>query len=145
MDDRVAEAVKALKKQIHYRPKFGIILGSGHGHLANEILEPERVKYSDIPNFPTASVVGHLGEVIVGKFSGTGLFTLAGRVHYHEGYAMDQVVFPIRVMAGFGVTTVIVTNAAGAINESYNPGDIITITDHINMMGKIRLGALDIL
>ena len=135
MNGKIAEAVTALKRHIHFTPKIGIILGSGLGGLADEIQEAVRVRFADIPNFPVSSVDGHRGEVVSGYLCGAGLFALSGRVHYYEGYSMQQVVFPIRVMAAFDVKTVIVASAAGAVNESYKPGDIVAISDHINLMG----------
>jgi purine-nucleoside phosphorylase len=135
MDEKVVEAVTALKRHIHYQPKIGIILGSGLGGLADEIQEAVRVRFADIPNFAISSVDGHRGEVVSGYLCGASLFALSGRVHYYEGYSMQQVVFPIQVMAAFDVKTVIVANAVGAVNESYKPGDIVAISDHINLMG----------
>ncbi len=135
MNEKIAEAVSALKRHIHFQPKIGIILGSGLDGLADEIQEAVRVRFADIPNFPVSSVEGHRGEVVSGHLCGASLFALSGRVHYYEGYSMQQVVFPIRVMAAFDVKTVIVANAVGAVNESYKPGEIVAISDHINLMG----------
>ena len=135
MNEKLVEAVAALKHHIHQQPKIGIILGSGLDGFADEIEDAVRIRFGDIPNFPTSSVAGHRGEIVCGTLSGAGLFILSGRVHYYEGYSMQQVVFPIRVMAAFGINTVVVTNAVGAINESFAPGDIVAISDHINLMG----------
>ena len=135
MNAKIAEAVTVLKRHIPFQPKIGIILGSGLDGLADEIQEAVRVRFADIPNFPVSSVDGHRGEVVSGHLGGASLFALSGRVHYYEGYAMQQVAFPIRVMAAFGVKTVIVASAVGAVNESYRLGDIVAISDHINLMG----------
>ncbi len=135
MNEKVAEAVSALNRRIDHQPKIGIVLGSGLGGPADEIKDAVKVRFDDIPNFPVSSVDGHRGEVVLGRLCGASLFALSGRVHYYEGYSMQQVVFPIRVMAAFDVKTVIVAGAVGAINESYKPGDIVTISDHINLMG----------
>ncbi len=135
MNAELLEAVTALKHHIHHQPRIGIILGSGLGGFADEIEDAVRIRFEDIPNFPTSSVNGHRGEVVSGYLSGAGLFILSGRVHYYEGYSMQQVVFPIRVIAAFDINTVIVANAVGAINESFTPGDIVAISDHINLMG----------
>jgi len=135
MNAKIAEAATVLKRHIHFQPKIGIILGSGLDALADEIEEAVRVRFADVPHFPVSSVEGHRGEVVAGRLCGAGLFALSGRVHYYEGYAMQQVVFPIRVMAAFGVKTVIVASAVGAVNESYRPGDIVAISDHINLIG----------
>jgi purine-nucleoside phosphorylase len=134
MNKKVIEAVTALKHQVHYQPNIGIILGSGLGGLTDDIQESISVRYEDIPNFPVSSVYGHRGEVICGYLDDVCLLALSGRVHYYEGYTMQQVVFPIRVMAEFGVKTVIIANSVGAVNESFNPGDIVAIGDHINLM-----------
>jgi purine-nucleoside phosphorylase len=135
MREKVIEAVTLLKRHVHYQPKIGIVLGSGLGGLADDIQKAVSVRFEDIPNFPVSSVDGHRGEVICGYLCDVGLFALSGRVHYYEGYAMQQVVFPIRVMAEFGVKTVIIANSVGAVNESFNLGDIVAIGDHINLMG----------
>lgn len=143
MNDKVAEAVTALKHRVHYQPDIGIILGSGLGGLADDIQNSVSVRYEDIPNFPISSVYGHRGEVICGYLEDACLLALSGRVHYYEGYAMEQVVFPIRVMAEIGVKIAIVANSVGAVNESFNPGDIVAISDHINLMGDNPLRGFD--
>lgn len=129
------EALSALKPHMGAPPQIGIILGSGLGGLVVEIENSVSVRFEEIPNFPVSSVDGHRGEVLFGNLCGVSLFALSGRVHYYEGYTMQQVVFPIRVMAAFDIKTVIVTNSAGAVNASYKPGDIVAIRDHINLMG----------
>ena len=135
MNKKVSEAFTALKHHIDEPPQIGIILGSGLGGLVDEIENSVSVRFEDIPHFPVSSVDGHRGEVLCGILCGASLLALSGRVHYYEGYAMQQVVFPIRVMAAFDVKTVIVTNSVGAINADYKPGDIVAIRDHINLMG----------
>ena len=135
MNKKVIEAFTALKHHIDEPPQIGIILGSGLGGLVDEIENSVSVRFEDIPHFPVSSVDGHRGEVLCGSLCGASLLALCGRVHYYEGYAMQQVVFPIRVMAAFDVKTVIVTNSVGAINAAYKPGDIVAIRDHINLMG----------
>jgi len=145
MNAEVAEAVTALKHHIHHQPKIGIILGSGLAGFADEIEDAVRIRFDDIPDFPTSSVAGHRGEIVCGCLCGADLFILSGRVHYYEGYSMQQVVFPIRVMAAFDINTVVITSAVGAINESLAPGDIVAISDHINLMGDNPLiGSNDI-
>ena len=134
MNDKVIEAVAKLKQQISDPPQIGIILGSGLGGLVDELDNSVAVRFEDIPHFPVSSVTGHHGEVLCGTLYGTSLLVLSGRVHYYEGYSMQQVAFPMRVMAALGVKTVIVTNAVGAINADFKPGDIVAIRDHINLM-----------
>ena len=135
MNEKIIEAVTTLKRYIPTQPKIGIILGSGLGGLVDEIENSVSVRFEDIPHFPVSSVEGHRGEVLCGTLCGASLFALSGRVHCYEGYPMQQVVFPIRVMAVLDVKTVIVTNSVGAINAAYQPGDIVAISDHINLMG----------
>jgi len=135
MNEKVIEALEVLKVHIDYQPKIGIILGSGLDGLAAEIQNSVRIKFEDIPDFPISSVDGHRGEVVCGDLCDVSLFALSGRVHYYEGYTMQQVAFPIQVMAAFGVKTIIVTNSVGAINKTYKPGDIVMISDHINLIG----------
>jgi purine-nucleoside phosphorylase len=135
MNEKVKEALSFLKHRADRQPQIGVILGSGLGGLVDQLESPVGIRYADIPHFPVSSVDGHRGEVLLGDLCGANLFALSGRVHYYEGYTMQQVVFPIQVMAALGIQTVIVTNSAGAINESYKPGEIVSIRDHINFMG----------
>ena len=128
-------AVEMINKKIHVYPKIGIILGSGLGKLVDEFEDPVSIRYEDIPSFPIPAVEGHKGELVAGSLAGESVLAFSGRVHYYEGYTMEEVCFPVRVMSGLGVETVIITNAAGAVNETYSPGDIIIIADHINLMG----------
>ena len=143
MNEKLIETVSTLKQLIHHQPKIGIILGSGLAGLAEEIKNPVRVRFEDLPNFPISSVDGHQGEVISGNLFDVSLFALSGRVHYYEGYSMQQVVFPIQGLAALGTNTVIITNAAGEVSESYKQGDIAVIRDHINFMGDNPLKDLN--
>ena len=136
MDKKVKEAVEVIKTRLTPDPRIGIILGSGLGPLIEELSETVHVPYKDIPHFPVSSVSGHKGEVVSGSLSGIDLLAYSGRVHYYEGYTMQEVVFPVQVMAGLGIETLIITNAAGAVNEAFSPGDIIAISDHINLTGS---------
>lgn len=128
-------AVDKIKKNIQVKPAIGIILGSGLGNLVDEFKDPVSISFGDIPNFPVATVEGHKGEVVAGSLAGVSVLVFSGRVHHYEGYTMQEVCFPVRVMSGIGVETLIITNAAGAVNETYSPGDIVIIADHINLMG----------
>lgn len=118
-----------------YKPEIGLILGSGLGSLADLIEEPEFYPYEELPNFPTSTVEGHAGRLVIGKLEGKTVVAMQGRFHYYEGYSMQEVTFPVRVMKLLGVETLIVTNAAGAVNTSYKPGDLMIISDHINLSG----------
>ncbi|MBW2515105.1 MAG: purine-nucleoside phosphorylase [Deltaproteobacteria bacterium] len=138
-NEQVLEAVAFLKQHFSVTPAVGIVMGSGLGELVEEMQHPTRIRYADIPHFPVSTVKGHAGEVVVGILSGKHIFALSGRVHYYEGHDMGTVVFPIKVMASFGVRCVVVTNAAGGINKNFLPGDIVVITDHMDLMRKIPL------
>ncbi|NQT27359.1 purine-nucleoside phosphorylase [candidate division KSB1 bacterium] len=115
--------------------RTAIILGSGLGALADELQSPRIVETAFIPHWPTSTVSGHKGRLIFGELDGTPLLVVQGRVHYYEGYQMDRVVFPVRVLAQLGIRNLIVTNAAGALNPEFSPGDLMIIEDHINLMG----------
>lgn len=126
------ETVKFLKKQYKETPTVGIVLGSGLGNFINEIAIEKEVPYEDIPNFPVSTVAGHKGKLIFGKLSGKNVVAMAGRFHFYEGYSAQDVVFPVRVMKLLGVETLLLSNAAGGVNTSYNVGDIMIIKDHIS-------------
>lgn len=115
--------------------EFGLILGSGLGELGDEITNPVVIPYEDIPNFPISTVVGHAGQLVYGELSGKKVLAMQGRFHYYEGNSMQAVTFPVRVMKALGAHSVIVTNAAGGVNTSFQPGDLMLITDQINFTG----------
>lgn len=117
-------------------PTVGLILGSGLGDLADQIENAVRIPYGEIPHFPVSTVEGHAGELVIGSLMGQTVVAMKGRVHYYEGYTMQQVSFPVRVMMALGVGTVIVTCASGGLNPSFEAGDLMLIVDHINMMGE---------
>lgn len=117
------------------RPSIGLILGSGLGAFADTLSDATSVPFGAIPHFPVSTAVGHKGALVLGTSRGTPVAVMAGRVHAYEGYPLQQVVFPVRVLARLGVRTLIVTNAAGAVNASYAPGELMLIRDHINLMG----------
>ncbi len=130
--DQTAEAVR---KQISILPKTGIILGSGLGELAEMVEQAAVLPVSEIPNWPVSTVMGHQGKLVIGKIGTQAVILLQGRVHFYEGYSMGQITLPIRVMKRLGVENLVVTNAAGAINPVFLPGDVMLITDHINIIG----------
>jgi purine-nucleoside phosphorylase len=138
----IDEATSFIRAKITQHPKIGIILGSGLGDLADSVESPEVIAFQDIPNWPRSSVVGHKGRLVIGELAGKCVLVMQGRVHYYEGYSMDQVTFPIRVMERLGMTHLIVTNAAGAINPAYKPGEVMMITDQINLIGMAGLNPL---
>jgi len=116
-------------------PALGVVLGSGLGAFADTITGAVRIPFREIPHFPTASASGHRGELVVGNLAGAPVAVMAGRVHYYEGWSLEDVVFPIRVLSRLGVRSVVLTNAAGGINAGFSPGDLMIIEDHINLMG----------
>jgi purine-nucleoside phosphorylase len=124
------------------RPLVGLILGSGLASLAAEVAQPVVIPYGDIPHFAPATVEGHPGELVLGRLQGCPVMMMSGRVHYYEGYPMSQVTFPIRVMWAMGIKYLVVTNAAGALDPSFRPGDLMLITDHIGLMNMVGLNPL---
>lgn len=134
-NDRINESINYLDSKLGIKPKIGIILGSGLGGLADAIKDPVRIDYEDIPNFPLSTVEGHAGRLVFGKLEGVDVVAMQGRFHYYEGYPIQDVVFPVRVMIGLGIENLIVTNAAGGVNKSFEPGDFMVIRDHINYAG----------
>lgn len=133
--ETVKQTVAYIAEKIQVQPKVGLILGSGLGVLADEIEQPIKIKYEEIPNFPESTVEGHAGQLVIGELQGLPVLAMQGRFHYYEGYGLDQVTFPIRVMKELGIEQLVVTNAAGGINPSFSPGDLMLITDHINNVG----------
>lgn len=131
----INKAVDYINEKVETKPVIGLILGSGLGVLADEINNKVVINYSDIPGFPTSTVAGHKGQLVFGELEGKQVVAMQGRFHYYEGYSMDLVTLPVRVMRGLGVETVIVTNAAGGVNETYQAGDLMMITDQINLFG----------
>ena len=129
------ESARFIARRTKHTPKVGITLGSGLDPLADEIAEADVIPYAELPNFPVSTVQGHVGSLVIGKLGGQVVVVMRGRAHYYEGYTMQQVTLPVRVMRELGVETLIVTNAAGGINASFRSGDLMLITDHINLVG----------
>ncbi len=117
-------------------PRVGIVLGSGLAAFADAIENAIRIPYADIPHFPRPTVEGHKGELMLGTVAGVPVAVMSGRVHFYEGYGDHQVVYPVRVLGRLGVATIVLTNAAGAINRSYRPGDFMVLNDHLNLTGR---------
>jgi purine-nucleoside phosphorylase len=132
MLEKIKETAAFLKERMHTSPETAIILGTGLGNLANEITEKYEIKYQDIPNFPVSTVEGHSGKLIFGKLGNKDIMAMQGRFHYYEGYSMKEVTFPVRVMKELGIKTLFVSNASGGTNASFEIGDLMIITDHIN-------------
>ena len=137
---KIKESSEFLKKKISIKPKFGIILGTGLGKLANEISISEEFKYENIPHFPKSTVEGHSGKLIFGKICGVDIVAMQGRFHYYEGYSLDKITLPIRVMKMLGIEKLIVSNASGGVNPKFEIGDIMILTDHINLIPNPLIG-----
>lgn len=134
MDIRIVdESLSYIKNYINEKIDIGVILGSGLGDLADKIQNKIIIKYEDIPNLPKSTVKGHKGQFVIGDFMGKRVIMMQGRFHYYEGYSMDRITLPVYIMKGLGVSSLIVTNAAGGVNTSFNPGDLMIIKDSINM------------
>jgi purine-nucleoside phosphorylase len=135
MNARIQEARAAIRSRIAVLPQVGLILGSGLGAYADTFEERIVIPFHKIPHFPKSQVVGHSGNFVLGRAEGVPVAALQGRVHLYQGYTMPEVVFPARVLGSLGIHSLIVTNAAGGINTDFRPGDLMLITDHINLMG----------
>lgn len=134
--DELSEAKDFIKSEIdEFIPKIGLILGSGLGFFADNLESSVRISYGAIPGFPVSTVSGHEGKLVFGSLHQKSIVAMQGRIHYYEGYTMKQVIYPVRLMKKLGVKTLIVTNAAGGVNQDFKPGDLMLITDHINFMG----------
>jgi purine-nucleoside phosphorylase len=133
MWEEVKKTSAYLENRLSIRPKIAIILGTGLGELAQEIEIAAEFPYSDIPGFKASTVDGHSGRLLFGTLAGVPVMAMQGRFHYYEGYSMNEVTFPIRVMKQLGIKTLMVSNAAGGLNPDFVPGDIMLITDHINL------------
>jgi purine-nucleoside phosphorylase len=134
MYEKIKETAKFLKELGIFEPEFGIILGTGLGGVAELIEVEKKMPYHDIPNFPVSTVSGHTGTLIYGKLSGKQVVAMQGRFHYYEGWSINEVAFPVRVMKLLGVKKLLVSNASGGVNPEFEVGDIMIIKDHINFM-----------
>lgn len=132
---QIIEAAEGIRLFTNKRPTIGLILGSGLGSLADEIENADIIPVDQIPHWPASTAPGHIGRIVIGSFEGKTVIALQGRVHFYEGYSMQQITLPVRVMHALGMETLIVTNAAGGMNPGYRPGDLMLISNHINMPG----------
>lgn len=131
----VNEAVEFIRSKTSSQPTIGIILGTGLGGLIRDIDVQTTIEYGDIPHFPVSTVESHHGRLIFGTLSGKSVMCMQGRFHYYEGYTMQEITFPVRVMKALGIETLIVSNACGSVNPYFRKGDVMIIADHINMLG----------
>jgi purine-nucleoside phosphorylase len=137
-----AEAAAFIRSRSHHQPRVGLILGSGLSGLAAQLANADVIPYAEIPHFPVSTVAGHAGRLVIGELAGVTACVMQGRFHYYEGYSMQQVTFPVRVMQQLGVSVLIVTNAAGGLNPGFVTGDIMLIEDHINLIGMAGVNPL---
>lgn len=128
-------AAEVVRQRTKYRPQVGIVLGSGLGTFADSVENADIIPYAEIPHWPQSTVMGHQGQLHIGQLEGQPVLVMRGRVHYYEGYSMSHVTLPIRVMQLLGIKVLILTNAAGGVNKSFRPGDLMLITDHVNLLG----------
>lgn len=140
MLEKIDQSVKFISQKTGIRPKTGIILGTGLGGLVSQIDIEQEIFYEDIPNFPVSTVEGHHGKLIFGNLNGKQVMAMQGRFHFYEGYTIQQVVFPVRVMKFFGVENLIVSNASGGVNPDFEIGDLMIINDHINLIPNVLIG-----
>ena len=140
--EKIDSIAGLIRNRLNITPEVGLILGSGLGDLANLVEDAQIIPYSEIPSWPVSTVVGHSGKLVVGKLAGQNVMFMQGRAHYYEGYPMSQIGLPVRVMQRLGVKTLVITNAAGAINPDYIPGDVMMLVDHIALIAMTGLNPL---
>ncbi len=140
--EQMDDAANAIRSRTEYRPKIALVLGSGLGGLADSVQNADIVSFQDLPHWPLSTVWGHAGRLVIGELENQFVLVMQGRVHFYEGYSMSQVTFPVRVFQRLGIETLVVTNAAGAINPEYNPGDLMLITDNLNLIGMMGFNPL---
>ena len=132
----IDEAFRSISGRIHMKPRVGIILGTGLGKLVDKVSIRESLSYDDIPHFPASTVEGHAGRLIFGRLAGKNTVIMQGRAHYYEGYPPSQITLPVRVMKRMGIEVLIISNAAGGLNPHFSAGDVMVISDHINLTGQ---------
>jgi len=137
----IKKSVEFLYEKTNYKPEIGIVLGTGLGGLVNEIEIEHSVAYKDIPHFPISTVEGHSGRLIFGRLGGKKIIAMQGRFHFYEGYPIEKVTLPIRVMKLLGIQKLIVSNASGGVNPNYQIGDLMILSDHINLIPNPLIGA----
>lgn len=130
--DRITDLVR---QKTSWEPKIGMILGSGLGSLADSVQNPDKIPYTELEGWPVSTVIGHSGQLVIGELEGKSVLIMQGRTHFYEGYDMPLIGLPVRVMKLLGIETLFVTNAAGAVNPEFEPGDLMLLTDHLNLIG----------
>ncbi len=133
--EQIAQAAAFVRSQTQHQPRIGLVLGSGLSDLAAAVEDADRIPFAQIPHFPVSTVEGHAGALVIGRLQGQDVLVMQGRVHFYEGYSMQQVTMPIRLMQLLGLHSLILTNAAGGVNPAFRAGDLMLIEDHINLIG----------
>jgi purine-nucleoside phosphorylase len=133
--EQIDQAAAAVRERTNYKPQVALILGSGLNGLADSVQRADMIPFGDLPHMPVSTVQGHMGRLVIGELEGQAVFVMQGRIHFYEGYSMGKVTFPIRIMQRLGIKTLFVTNAAGGVNPEFEPGDVMLITDHLNLIG----------
>lgn len=133
--ESINKAKEYVMSKTDHKPKIGIILGSGLGSLTEEMNNADVIPYDDIPHFSKSDAEGHANQLVIGELEGKKVVAMKGRYHYYEGHSLDEVTFPVRVMQALGAENLIITNSCGAVNTDFNPGELMLITDHINLVG----------
>lgn len=132
---QIDEAADAVRKRTSYKPRVALILGSGLNGLADSVQKADAIPFGELPHMPVSTVQGHMGRLVIGELEGQTVFVMQGRIHFYEGYTMGQVTLPIRIMQRLGIEVLFVTNAAGGVNPDFVPGDVMLITDNLNLIG----------
>jgi purine-nucleoside phosphorylase len=135
--EQIDEAVDAIRRRTAYRPRVGLILGSGLNGLADSVQKADIIPYGELPNWPVSTVQGHAGRLVIGELEGQTALVMQGRIHFYEGYSMSQITLPVRAMLRLGIELMFVTNAAGGVNPDFVPGDVMLITDNLNLLGMM--------
>src|SRR5512139_2498168 len=132
----IEESYRSISKRVKMKPRVGIILGTGLGKLVNKVSVRKFLSYDEIPHFPVSTVEGHAGRLLFGRLAGKDAIIMQGRAHYYEGYSFERITLPVRVMKRLGVEILVISNAAGGLNPLFSPGDVMLISDHINLTGQ---------
>jgi purine-nucleoside phosphorylase len=135
--EQIDKAADAIRKRTSYRPRVGLILGSGLNGLADSVQKAAVIPYGELPNWPVSTVQGHAGRLVIGELEGQTALVMQGRIHFYEGYSMSQITLPVRVMLRLGLEMMFVTNAAGGVNPEFTPGDVMLITDNLNLIAMM--------
>jgi purine-nucleoside phosphorylase len=140
--EQIDQAADAVRERTAYKPRVAFILGSGLNGLADAVQKPDIIPFGDVPHMPVSTVHGHMGRLVIGELDGQVVYVMQGRVHFYEGYTMGQVTLPVRIMQRLGIEMLFVTNAAGGVNPDFAPGDVMLITDNLNLIGMTGINPL---